>query len=265
MKLRLLAALALPAMLAGSCAEPTGATMPQADPRQGELSAKPRQSEPGATTFERGLIGLDVGLPRRALLYVPESVSGDRPAPLILVLHGAGGQAAHSIELGRAHADRLGAVLLAPASRAASWDIISERGFGSDVQAIDAALERIFSAYPIDPKRVAISGFSDGASYALSLGLTNGDLFSHVLAFAPGFMVPTRQHGRPRIFISHGVADRVLPIDRCSRRIVPQLRRAAYTVYYREFPDGHTVPPEIAQDAFAMLAADGEPASVQPI
>ena len=265
MKLWLLAALALPAMLAGSCAEPTGATMPQADPRRGELSAKPRLAALGATTSRRGLVGLDVGLPRQALLYVPERVSEDRPAPLILMLHGAGGQAAHSIELARAHADRLGAILLAPASRAASWDIISERGFGSDVQAIDGALEQVFSTYLIDPERVAISGFSDGASYALSLGLTNGDLFSHVLAFAPGFMVPTRQQGRPRIFISHGVQDRVLPIDRCSRRIVPQLRKAGYVVDYREFPDGHTVPPEIAQDAFAMLAADGEPASVQPI
>ena len=254
MKLWLLAALALLAVLAGSCAEPTEATMPQTEPGRSELSAKPRQAEPGATTFERGLIGLDVGLPRQALLYVPESVSGDRPAPLILVLHGAAGQAAHSNELGRAHADRLGAVLLAPASRAASWDIISEREFGSDVQAIDGALERIFSAYPIDPERVAIRGFSDGAYYALSLGLTNGDFFSHVLALAPGFMYLTRQHGRPRIFISHGVADRVLPIDRCSRRIVPQLRQAGYTVDYREFPGGHTVPPDLAQDAFAMLA-----------
>jgi phospholipase/carboxylesterase len=172
------------------------------------------------------------------------------------MLHGAGGEAGHSIEMVRAHADRLGAVLLAPTSRGASWDIIAERGFGTDVQAIDNALKRIFAAFPVDPRRVAVSGFSDGASYALSVGLTNGDLFSHVLAFAPGFMVPTRHAGTPSIFISHGVDDRVLPIDRCSRRIVPQLRRAGHEVEYREFAGGHTVPPGIAADAFAMLGPE---------
>ena len=254
MKHGLVAAVAMLAMLAANCADSTGANMPQADPRRGELSAKPRQPAPAVTTSKRGLVSLDVGLPRQALLYVPESVNENRAAPLIVMLHGAGGEAAHSIGLARAHADRLGAILLAPASRGASWDIIAERGFGSDAQAIDGALQQIFSAYPVDRERIAISGFSDGASYALSLGITNGDLFSHILAFAPGFMVPTRQQGGPSIFISHGVQDRVLPIDRCSRRIVPQLRKAGYTVDYREFPGGHTVPPDIAQDAFAMLA-----------
>jgi predicted esterase len=34
---------------------------------------------------------------------------------------------------------------------------------------------------------LAVSGFSDGASYALSIGPANGDLFTHVMAFSPGF------------------------------------------------------------------------------
>ncbi len=51
----------------------------------------------------------------------------------------------------------------------------------------------------MDAGRVGIGGFSDGASYALSLGLTNGDLFTHVLAFSPGFMRPASQVGRPKV------------------------------------------------------------------
>ena len=93
------------------------------------------------------------------------------------------------------------------------------------------------------------AGFSDGASYALSLGLTNGDLFTHVLAFSPGFMAPRKRRGKPRLFLSHGTRDRVLPIDPCSRRIVPQVRRAGYDVTYREFDGPHTVPDEIAREA----------------
>ena len=60
------------------------------------------------------------------------------------------------------------------------------------------------SRYAFDPAHIAVGGFSDGASYALSVGITNGDLFTDVIAFSPGFMAPARQQGKPRLFISHG-------------------------------------------------------------
>jgi len=47
----------------------------------------------------------------------------------------------------------------------------------------------------------------------------------------------------------------VLPIDQCSRRIVPMLRRAGYDVRYDEFEGGHTVPPAIASAAVDWLLA----------
>jgi phospholipase/carboxylesterase len=94
-----------------------------------------------------------------------------------------------------------------------------------------------------------VGGFSDGASYALSLGIINGELFSHVLAFSPGFMAPTAQAGKPRFYISHGTEDRVLPIERCSRRIVPQLKRAEYDVVYKEFDGPHTIPADIVRES----------------
>ena len=62
-------------------------------------------------------------------------------------------------------------------------------------------------------------------------------------------MAPPSLKGRPRIFISHGIRDSVLPIDTCSRRIVPRLEKAGYEVRYHEFDGGHTVPPEIADEA----------------
>jgi hypothetical protein len=43
------------------------------------------------------------------------------------------------------------------------------------------------------------------------LGLINGDLFTHVMAFSPGFLVADRRDGRPAIFISHGTPDAILP------------------------------------------------------
>jgi len=102
-------------------------------------------------------------------------------------------------------------------------------GLGPDVGALDIALGTVFERFGVDADRVASAGFSDGASYALTLGLMNGDLFSRVFAFSPGFVVPGERRGRPRVFLSHGRADTVLPIDRCGRRIVATLRSRATT------------------------------------
>jgi predicted esterase len=49
----------------------------------------------------------------------------------------------------------------------------------------------------------------------------------------------------------------VLPIDRCSRRIVPTLRRAGYDVTQREFDGGHAVPPEVVHDAADWFTTEG--------
>jgi phospholipase/carboxylesterase len=248
--MRLLSVLVL--LLAGCTAEPSPAAPPmQAEASRGELAARPGQSRAGAALT--GLRQLGTGA-RSASLYVPESYRPASPTPFILMLHGAGGSGRHSIDLVKAEADRLGIIVLAPSSSAASWDIISARRYGADVAAIDAALTTVFRDYAIDPSRVAIGGFSDGASYALSLGLANGSLFRRIIAFSPGFMQPGRTEGKPAIFISHGIADRVLPIDVCSRRMVPLLKRAGYDVDYVEFPGGHTVPPDLARRAYEAFA-----------
>lgn len=140
-----------------------------------------------------------------------------------------------------------------PDSRGLTWDIV--RGsYGPDVAYINAALAFTFTQCNVDPRRLAIAGFSDGASYALSLGLTNGDLFSHILAFSPGFIGPVSRHGKPPIFISHGTNDVILPIEMASRKIVSDLRRQGYTVQFRELAGGHTVPADIVAEAFGWVA-----------
>ena len=223
---------------------------PQAGPAaHGRLLARPAQ--PGSEAVP-GVHSLGIVAQRDAFLYVPPTYRADQPAPLVLVLHGAGGDAQRSLGYLQALADQHTVLLLSPASRGRTWDVILG-GYGPDVAVIDRALAQVFSHYTVDAQYLAIGGFSDGASYALSLGLTNGDLWSHVLAFSPGFMAPAAQHGTPRVFISHGTQDTVLPIDRCSRRIVPQLQQAGYDVVYREFDGPHTVPPAIAREVVAWF------------
>ena len=214
---------------------------------EGHLLARPVGGVSSAAPT--GLQDLDAGSGRGALLYVPAGYdAAARPAPLAVLLHGAGGAASGGLDLLRRRADATGLILLAPASQGRTWDVILG-AYGPDADAIDRALAYVFTRYAVDPARVAVGGFSDGASYALSLGVSNGGLFTHVIAFSPGFMAPTRQEASPRVFVSHGTKDRVLSIDRCSRRLVPQLKRAGYDVRYREFDGPHTVPESIAQEA----------------
>ena len=223
---------------------------------QGRLRARPGKVAGAAPV---GLQPLMLGASRDSYLYVPVGYRSQRSAPLVLLLHGAGGHARQGLEVLRDLADTAGLLLLAPASRERTWDLLVGRRYGPDLALIDRALEQTFSRYAIDPARLAIGGFSDGASYALSLGITNGDLFTHVLAFSPGFMVPAGQTGSPRIFVSHGTRDRVLPIDRCSHRIVPSLKRDGYDVHYREFDGGHTILPEIALEAVGWFTQEKPP------
>ncbi len=63
------------------------------------------------------------------------------------------------------------------------------------------------------------------------------------MAFSPGVMQPIEVHGKPRIFISHGISDQVMPIDVTSRTFVPRLKKLGYDVTYREYEGRHGVPP----------------------
>jgi predicted esterase len=218
----------------------------------GHLAPRPR---PVTALGPPGLRTLSAGREREGLLYAPAGLALDRLAPLVVLLHGAGGDAAQMFPLLADLADTYEILLLLPESCGRTWDLILE-DYGPDVARINRGLDALFGQYPVDPARIAIGGFSDGASYALSLGLINGALFSHVLAFAPGFMAPTRVEDSPRFFVAHGVRDEVLPIDQTSRRVVPSLRRAGYTVEYREFDGPHVVPPGIASAAVDWFLGD---------
>ncbi|HEX2554811.1 MAG TPA: phospholipase [Microvirga sp.] len=220
---------------------------------RGLLAARPAGG-PKRRPATRGLAALGLGGARDAVLHVPQRYEPARPAPLLVLLHGAGGGGRQLVDLFIEAAEARGVLILSPDSRGRTWDVILG-GFGADVAFIDRALGLVFERYAVDPARIAVGGFSDGASYALSIGVGNGGLFGHVLAFSPGFAAPVETHGSPRIFVSHGVADAVLPIDPCSRRLVPALRQAGYDVDYREFDGGHTVPPEMITAAMARFLA----------
>ncbi len=219
-------------------------------PTQAHLSARPA---PVTSLAPSGLQSLPVGGKRDSYLYVPARYIPRQPMPLVVLLHGAGGHAQDGLDILKPFADQTGIMLAAPASDGPTWDIIAARSYGSDVSLIDQVLIHVFGRYAVDPLHVGIGGFSDGASYALTLGLANGDLFTHVLAFSPGFIGPMTARGEPKIYMSHGTEDEILPVNPCSRSIVKQLERLDIKVAYEEFDGGHVIPPEVAQSAISWF------------
>lgn len=223
-----------------------GAVLP-AHALQGELTARPPVAPP-VDPAAHGLRRMgDVGV-----LYIPSTLPAGRPAPLLLALHGAGqggGLLAQGL-LGLA--DALGFVLLAPDSAGRTWDWLNpirqqggsrlKPGMGPDLGRINRVLAETFALLPIDPARIALMGFSDGATFGLDLGIRNPDLFARLFIIAPSTIPKIMRGPGPEIYITHGRGDRVLPEKATAEMTVPDLRRRGFKVTYEPFEGGHMIP-----------------------
>jgi predicted esterase len=215
----------------------------------GRLAVRHR---PPSEVVTPGAHVLDNNNGRRAILYVPPGYDPAIAAPFMLMLHGARGNGDRTLENQRAAADEHGVVLLCPSTRSGTWDAI--RGsFAHDLATLDILLGHVFERCNIDPARIASGGFSDGASYALSLGLINGDFFTHIIAHSPGFIISDAREGKPAVYVSHGRQDNVLPFDRCGAAIVARLEKEGYAPRFDVFDGGHAATPELRSAALAWL------------
>jgi predicted esterase len=189
---------------------------------------------------------------RDGTLYVPKAYRAGVAMPLVVMFHGAGGSGS-STRYAFPLADEFGFIILAPDSRdERTWDLVLGQ-WGPDQEFLQAAFEQTARRCAIDRARMSVAGHSDGASYSLSFGITNGDVFKRIIALSPGVMSPVKAPGKPGVFIAHGTADRTMPIDDTSRKFVPRLRGLGYDVTYREYDGGHAAPPAIVRDAFEWM------------
>ena len=198
-----------------------------------------------------GVHELTLGNGQPARMHV---TPGNGERALIVALHGAGGTPSGAIEAFSGAWDEPSLVLIAPASKGQTWSILrSEQDL--DLESVNLALAEAYERCTIDRRRIAVGGFSDGATYALSLGVSNGDLFPAVIAFSPGGIVAGEQRGLPRFFVSHGTLDSVLPIGRAGDAVVRKLRQAGYPVTYRRFRGDHEVSTAISKQAVRWFLA----------
>jgi predicted esterase len=218
-------------------------------------------------------------LPDDAVAYVPAS-AGPNP-PLLVLLHGAGRTRLWMIDHFKAEADRRGIVLLAPTSKGITWDAISlalaastgdnplemkmGRRFSSsrDAKRVDSAIANLAKIVPFDRARTVLAGFSDGATFALAMGMARSEKFAAVIAWSPGIAIETSLPARGRrVFVSHGRQDPTLHFEVTCGDIVPLLKSEGAKVSFMAFDGVHQIP-DAAKDAF-LDAAFGPVAGAQP-
>lgn len=226
-------------------------------PLTGRLSFRPGAAPvAGALPAGRHELAFDDN-GREAVLVVPDGLDTDAPLPLLVMFHGAGGEANRVLPHLVPHARARRFLLLAPQSMFPTWDVVIG-GHGPDLQRLDRALSTVAAHFRLDPARLAFAGFSDGGSYALSLGLTNGDVASHVIGLSAGFMNTFSQAGAPRVFLGHGRADRQLPIETSAHAHAKRLLDSGYDLTLQPFDGDHVIVPWVVGRAIDFFLGTPE-------
>ena len=211
-----------------------------------------RHSAPAANPLPRGRHWLGMSKEKDTLLFVPDGLDATRPVALLVLFHGASGSAESILPFFLDHASAHQFLLLVPQSTLVTWDL-SLAGHGPDLDCLERSLSKVATHFPLDPGRLGFAGFSDGGSYALSTGLSNGDLVSHILALSAGFMNVYKPVGKPAVFIAHSPEDEQLSIKTSGRKHVSILQEAHYDVDYLEFSGPHVILPSVVEKAIAFF------------
>lgn len=212
-------------------------------PRRSDTSVMHVDNEPGS----RG--GFSV--------YVPETYDPAQEWPLVFALHGGSGNGRSFLWSWVREARTFGAIVIAPTAKGRTWAI---QGPDPDTPNLAMMLEAARRQWNIDPRRILLSGMSDGGTFSYVSGLEPGSPFTHLAPTAAAFhpMMAAyadreRLQGLP-IHITHGVLDWMFPID-MAREAAQALTQAGAAVTYRELDDlSHTYPRELNGPILQWLA-----------
>lgn len=198
----------------------------------------------------------------KRVVYVPPQLPAGEAAPLIVALHGFGGNAREFSAHWREAADALGVVVVAPRGVAPAgprqqlnygWHAGQQPGkldIPATTQAVDEAIEAARQAAKIDEERIVLAGFSQGASAALLVYHAHPERFRGVVTLGESYAVPEdgswaiAAGGSPlRICLVVGEADRTLGINTLNNTLLSGLNHKVQMiklpVIAHEIPDDH--------------------------
>lgn len=120
------------------------------------------------------------GRKRTYYLYVPEGLSREKPAPLVVLLHGSGRDGRVLVEHWQKLAAQEGIILAGPDARDPSQWGMPQDGprFLYDL------VEELKKSQPVDPARVYLFGHSAGAVFSLYMTALESEYFAAVASSA---------------------------------------------------------------------------------
>lgn len=119
-------------------------------------------------------------------------------------------------------------------------------------------ISEVKAAYPIDPNRILLLGFSQGTIMSYAVGLLEPKDFRGIAALSgyvpvnSGLPLRLQELNDFPIFISHGAYDDTIPV-RFGRESYELLKKSGADVVYHEYPMGHEVREETLIDLAAWM------------
>ncbi|MFQ3174889.1 MAG: phospholipase/carboxylesterase [Flavobacterium sp.] len=115
-------------------------------------------------------------------------------------------------------------------------------------------IDELTTNYPIDPDKITLLGFSQGAVLSYAIALSHPEKIQKVIALS-GYLSDAifendylkNDLSKLKIFASHGTADQVIPVD-WARKTKPFLDKLGIASIYKEYPIGHGISPQIFTD-----------------
>ena len=226
--------------------------------------------------FERHYLlqGANEIMPYR--VYVPKAYSASRPTPLVIALHGLGGNEDGFFDnyekLPPQLAEQHGFLLASPlgfrrdgfygSGIMGSTDVAARRRGEYSEKDVLEVLRLMKAAYSVDDSRIYLMGHSMGAIGTWALGSKFPQTWAALVSFAGTGRAEELAPSMKAIpqFVVHGDADNTVNVSG-SRNMVAELKKLNANVTYIEVPGGsHTdvVVPNLPK-AFEFMAAQRKP------
>lgn len=165
------------------------------------------------------------GRTRGYILHLPAGYSGNARPPLVIVLHGAiqGNASAERMSGMSALADKEKFVVVYPEGtsmmgNAPTWNAGNCCGYAQqkhvdDIAFLRALIGKLEKDYSIDPKRIYVTGISNGGMMSFRVACEMADVVAAVAPVEGAQNVDCKPSAPVSVIVFHGTADRLVPFN----------------------------------------------------
>jgi polyhydroxybutyrate depolymerase len=162
------------------------------------------------------------GLERSYILHVPRGLNPDQPIPLLIAMHGGGGNARQMQRYTGFNrvANREGFVVVYPQGIEDRWNdgrVFEESPQTDDVEFIEVLIDHLIKTRNIDPQRVYATGISNGGFMSYRLGCELSDRIAGIAPVTANLSIDLAMFCEPahslKVLIINGTDDPLVPYE----------------------------------------------------